>query len=38
LPLVGKGKTYGLDVAALGDNWKSLELILKVMIYHLFEQ
>ncbi|MFD2831667.1 hypothetical protein [Gramella sp. AN32] len=37
LLLVGKGKTYALDVPSLGDSWNSMELIVKVMIYHLFE-
>lgn len=36
LPLVGKGKTYGVDVPPLGKGWNTLKLIVKGELFTVF--
>ncbi|MCE7056234.1 hypothetical protein LZF95_16245 [Algoriphagus sp. AGSA1] len=36
LPLVGKGKTYGVDVEPLGNGWNTLKLVVKDDLFSVF--
>jgi len=36
LPLVGKGKTYGVDVPSLGTGWNTLKLLVKDDLFTVF--
>lgn len=36
LPLIGKGKTYGLDVPSLGNSWNSMELVVKGDVFTIY--
>jgi len=36
LPLIGKGKTYGVDVPKLGNDWNTLKLVVKEDIFTVF--
>ncbi len=36
LPLIGKGKTYGVDVPKLGNDWNDLKLIVKDNLFSVF--
>jgi len=36
LPLINKGKTYGVDVESLGKDWNILKLIVKDNIFTVF--
>lgn len=36
LPLVGLGKTYGMDVPKLGDGWNNLRLVVKGDLFTVF--
>lgn len=36
LPLVGKGKTYGVDVPPLGKGWNTLKLVVKGDVFTVF--
>jgi len=36
LPLIGKGRTYGVDVPKLGNGWNTLKLIAKDNIFTVF--
>ncbi len=36
LPLVGKGRTYGVDVPKIGNTWHSIKLIVKGDLFTIF--
>ena len=36
LPLVGKGKTYGVNVDKLGSGWNTLKLIVRDDLFSVF--
>ncbi len=36
LPLIGKGKTYGVDVEALGSGWNTLKLTVKNELFTVY--
>jgi hypothetical protein len=36
LPLVGKGKTYGMDVPKLGHGWNTLELTVEDDLFTVY--
>ena len=36
LPLIGKGKTYGVDVEPLGDDWNTLKLTVKDDLFTVY--
>ena len=36
LPLLGKGRTYGVDVEALGNKWNDLKLVVKRDLFTVF--
>ena len=36
LPLIGKGKTYGVDVEKLGDSWNTLKLVVKDALFTVY--
>lgn len=36
LPLIGKGKTYGVDVEELGDRWNNLKLVVKDSLFTVY--
>lgn len=36
LPLVGKGRTYGVDVPSLGNGWNTLKLVVKDDLFTVF--
>ena len=36
LPLIGKGKTYGVEVAPLGDGWNTLKLTVKDDLFTVY--
>lgn len=36
LPLIGKGKTYGVDVEKLGDSWNTLKLVVKDSLFTVY--
>jgi hypothetical protein len=36
LPLVGKGRTYGVDVVPMGNNWHDLKLVVNGSIFTVF--
>lgn len=36
LPLAGKGRTYGVDVPPLGNDWNSLKLVVKEDLFSVF--
>ncbi|RLD68721.1 MAG: hypothetical protein DRI95_02115 [Bacteroidetes bacterium] len=36
LPLIGKGKTYGVEVEPLGDDWNTLKLTVKDDLFTVY--
>jgi hypothetical protein len=36
LPLMGKGRTYGVDVPKLGNDWNNMKLIVEDDIFTIF--
>lgn len=36
LPLVGKGRTYGMDVSPLGNSWHTLKLVVKGDLFTVY--
>jgi len=36
LPLVGKGRTYGIDVSPLGNTWNTLKLVVKGELFTVY--
>jgi len=36
LPILGKGRTYGVDVPALGNDWNTLKLVVKYDLFTVY--